>query len=66
MQTAYLKLVDCWLFFGLIIPFLAFVLEVSKELANEEHNRSDNVIGVVSSFHLMEGANLTLRNFKYR
>ena len=32
LQTAYAKLLDIWLFFGLLLPFVAFILEVFSEL----------------------------------
>ena len=30
-QTAYLKLIDIWLFFGLILPFVGFCLSVAQD-----------------------------------
>ena len=42
MQTAYLKLLDVWLFFGLVLPFIAFCLEVTEELiVSKEENETD-------------------------
>ena len=35
-QTAYLKLVDIWLFFGLVLPFFAFVLKVVEEICENK------------------------------
>ena len=36
LQTAYAKLLDIWLFFGLLLPFVAFVLEVLDELFTKQ------------------------------
>jgi len=43
-QTAYLKLLDVWLFFGLILPFIGFCLEVCEELivSREEDNAEEH------------------------
>lgn len=41
LQTAYVKLMDVWLLFGLILPFVAFILTVLEEVfkQREEDNR---------------------------
>ena len=60
LETAYLKLLDVWLFFGLILPFIAFCLEVAEELIvsneqedeDEEHQtRSIRVSSATGSVH---------------
>jgi hypothetical protein len=51
-QTAYLKMIDVWLLFGLMMPFIVFLLEVFFELViatmkkseNEENNQVKNIV----------------------
>ncbi len=51
-QTAYLKMIDVWLLFGLMMPFIVFLLEVFFELViatmkkseNEENNKVKNIV----------------------
>ena len=40
-STAYLKLLDYWLIFGILLPFFVFIVEVINELINE--NSENNV-----------------------
>jgi hypothetical protein len=42
-QTAYLKMIDVWLLFGLIMPFFVFLLEVYFELLKENEKRAQSV-----------------------
>ena len=37
-STAYMKLMDYWLFFGLILPFIVFIILVSTELLGLQDN----------------------------
>ena len=49
-------MVDCWLFFGLIIPFLAFVMEVLKELLNSTQDSEQIIVSYLLpsiEFHLI-------------
>ena len=32
IQTAYIKMMDIWLLFGLVLPFLGFVLTIVEEI----------------------------------
>ena len=41
-QTAYLKMIDVWLLFGLMMPFIVFLLEVFFELVIATMKKSDN------------------------
>jgi len=36
-QTAYLKMIDVWLLFGLLMPFVVFLFEVIWNLAGDTH-----------------------------
>ena len=36
-----MKLIDIWLFVGLILPFLAFVFEVIEEIAEEKERSKE-------------------------
>ena len=38
--TAYLKLLDIWLIFGLIMPFIIFIIEISWELMKQRERNS--------------------------
>ena len=38
--TAYLKLLDIWLVFGLIMPFIIFIIEISWELMKQSESNS--------------------------
>ena len=38
-STAYLKLLDIWLIFGLFMPFLVFTIEVAWELMDQNQNK---------------------------
>jgi len=57
-QTAYLKMIDIWLLFGLVMPFIVFLLEVFFELQiermerikNEENNKVKNIVKSGCSF----------------
>jgi hypothetical protein len=46
-QTAYLKMIDIWLLFGLMMPFIVFLLEVTflfLKLKFEEEENEDNTV----------------------
>jgi hypothetical protein len=57
-QTAYLKMIDIWLLFGLVMPFLVFLLEVFFELFKEkkkkiqihENNKVRKIVKTTCSF----------------
>jgi len=44
-QTAYLKMIDVWLLFGLMMPFFVFLLEIFFELLkdNEKRTQSEDI-----------------------
>ena len=44
-STAYLKLLDIWLIFGLVMPFVVFTVEVLWEL-NDGSDDKNNVVPV--------------------
>ena len=35
IQTAYIKMMDIWLLFGLVLPFLGFVLTIAEEIVQD-------------------------------
>ena len=35
-QTAYIKFLDIWLFYGLCLPYVAFILEVTEEFLRDK------------------------------
>ena len=35
IQTAYIKMMDIWLLFGLVLPFLGFVLTIVEEIVQD-------------------------------
>jgi hypothetical protein len=39
-STPYLKMIDIWLLFGLLMPFIVFLIEVSWELRENPNNHS--------------------------
>ena len=48
-------MVDYWLFFGLSVPFVAFILEVLKELLNPKNDSAETflygALTKVDNFH---------------
>ena len=53
-QTAYLKFLDVWVFFCLLIPFIVFLIEVAWELRKSK--RSPNTIDIKPNSSAQSGA----------
>ena len=46
-QTAYVKLLDIWLLFGLILPFVSFVLNIIEQISRDNVAPMEEIIKVV-------------------
>ena len=40
-KTSYVKMIDVWLLFGLILPFLGFILSIFEELVAQAQEDAD-------------------------
>ena len=58
-QTAYLKMVDIWLLFGLMMPFVIFLLEVFFELLKVKFNDNDDVKSLKQGFDFSSNPKLS-------
>ena len=47
LQTAYVKLIDIWLLYGLTLPFLGFILSCLEEIYNEPTPANSKVKPIV-------------------
>ena len=63
-KTAYIKMVDYWLIFTLLLPFVEVILHTYMETLNEEEDREINHHGVAMT---VGGDNdeKSVRSFKY-
>ena len=47
LQTSYIKLMDVWLLFGLVLPFVAFLLTIMEELLKNPEAKQERCYQVV-------------------
>ena len=45
-QTTYIKLLDIWLLFGLILPFVSFVLNIIEQIRKDNVGQMEDIIKV--------------------
>ena len=46
-KTAYIKLLDIWLLFGLILPFASFVLNIIEQISKDHVGLVEEFIKVI-------------------
>ena len=43
-KTTYIKLMDVWMLFGLVLPFIAFLLTIIEEILKSKEKHQEHIL----------------------
>ena len=64
-KTAYIKMVDIWVIFGLVVPFITFLVLILIDMMNDNDQENENENVKVGSAIRLEGNPSGLKNAKW-